>query len=174
MSSPKIITVYGATGSQGGSVVASLLQSKTGAFLVRGITRNTVSDKSRALAKQGVEMLQADGLSKQQMVAALKGSWGLFVNTNSDDPVSKNERHVTNCNDANHITKTIGEEGLPSETDVGKIIIDAAAEAGVQHVVYSGMESAAEITEGAIPNAAFDGTRHIRRSSLVFTSSNLF
>jgi uncharacterized protein YbjT (DUF2867 family) len=94
MSSPKIITVYGATGSQGGSVVTSLLQSKTGAFSVRGITRNTASEKSQALAKQGVEMVQADGLNKQQIVAALKGSWGFFVNTNSEDPVSK---HETKC-----------------------------------------------------------------------------
>lgn len=76
------------------------------------------------------------------------------------------------CNNANTLIKSIGEKGLPTETDLGKNIIDAAAEAGVQHVVYSGMESAAEITNGAVPNPAFDGTRQFQ-SGLVFAGSNL-
>lgn len=45
----------------------------------------------------------------------------------------------------------------PSETDLGKIIVDAAVEARVRHFVYSGMESASKITKGAVPNKAFEG-----------------
>lgn len=45
----------------------------------------------------------------------------------------------------------------PSETDLGKILVDAAVEAGVRHFVYSGMESASKITKGAVPNKAFEG-----------------
>lgn len=88
MSSSKLITVYGATGTQGGSVVASLLQNKTGNFTLRAITRNPNSEKAKALAAQGVEVVKADGLVKEQVLEAFKGSWGVFVNTNSDDPVS--------------------------------------------------------------------------------------
>lgn len=86
MSSKQIITVFGATGAQGGSVIQSLHLNK--GFALRGITRNINSDKSKALSAQGVDMVQADGLVKEQMIKALQGSFGLFVNTNSDDPVS--------------------------------------------------------------------------------------
>jgi uncharacterized protein YbjT (DUF2867 family) len=88
MTSSKIITVFGATGSQGGSVVQSLLQNKSQSFKIRGITRNPDSEKAKALASQGVEVVKADGLVKQELIEAFKGSWGVFVNTNSDDPVS--------------------------------------------------------------------------------------
>lgn len=41
---------------------------------------------------------------------------------------------------------------------MGKTIIDAAVEAGVKHFVYSGMASASETTNGAVPNQGFDGS----------------
>lgn len=88
MSSQKLITVYGATGNQGGSVIASLLQNKTSGFSLRGITRSVESDKAKALAEQGVEVVKADGFVKEQVIEAFRGSWGVFINTNSDDPVS--------------------------------------------------------------------------------------
>ena len=88
MASSKIITVYGATGSQGGSVVQSLLQNKSQSFKIRGITRNPDSEKAKVLASQGVEVVKADGFVKEEVVEAFRGSWGVFVNTNSDDPVS--------------------------------------------------------------------------------------
>lgn len=91
MASPKIITVYGATGSQGGSVVESLLKNSSEDFKVRGITRNTDSERSKFLASQGAEMVQAEGFVYQQIVDALKGSWGFFANTNSEDPVSRDK-----------------------------------------------------------------------------------
>ncbi|KAL6922138.1 hypothetical protein ACHAPO_002896 [Fusarium lateritium] len=137
MTSSKLITVFGATGSQGGSVVQSLLQNKSQAFKIRGITRSPESEKAKALASQGVEVVKADGLVKHGLVEAFKGSWGVFVNTNSDDP-------------------SMNQPDGPTELDVGKHVADAAAEAGVAHFVYSGMASASKITEGAIPARAFD------------------
>lgn len=88
MASSKLITVYGATGSQGGSVVQSLLQNKSQAFNIRGITRNPDSEKAKSLASRGIEVVKADGFVKEEVVEAFRGSWGVFVNTNSDDPVS--------------------------------------------------------------------------------------
>ncbi|KAF4494221.1 hypothetical protein FAGAP_9619 [Fusarium agapanthi] len=137
MSSLKLITVFGATGSQGGSVVQSLLQNKSQAFRIRGITRNPESEKAKALAEHGVEVVKADGLVKEEVIEAFRGSWGVFANTNSDDP-------------------SVNQEGGPTELDIGKRLVDAAAEAGVRHFVYSGMASASEITGGAVPNKAFD------------------
>ncbi|KAF5662224.1 family 1 [Fusarium heterosporum] len=135
--SPQLITVFGALGAQGGSVVQSLLQNKSQSFKIRGTTRNTDSEKAKTLASQDVEMVKADGLVKRDMVEAFKNSWGVFVNTNSDDP---------------SVNQTDG----PSEFDMGKIIVDAAAEAGVRHFVYSGLASASKVTGGAVPNTAFD------------------
>lgn len=54
----KLITVIGATGTQGGSVVAAAL--KSGDYKVRGVTRNVDSEASRALVSKGVEMVAAD------------------------------------------------------------------------------------------------------------------
>ena len=47
----KLITVFGATGTQGGSVVRALL--KDSGFKVRGVTRNVGSDKAKALTAEG-------------------------------------------------------------------------------------------------------------------------
>lgn len=43
---------------QGGAVADSLL--KGGKFKVRGVTRNPASDKAKALADRGAELVQAD------------------------------------------------------------------------------------------------------------------
>jgi hypothetical protein len=40
---------------------------------------------------------------------------------------------------------------------MGKIIVDAAVEAGAEVFVFSGMASATETTNGAVPAKAFDG-----------------
>ncbi|KAK7397518.1 hypothetical protein QQX98_013113 [Neonectria punicea] len=157
MSSSKVITVYGATGTQGGSVVNSLLQNKDKTFSVRGITRNPESGKAKALASQGVEVVKADGFVKEQVAEAFRGSWGVFVNTNSDDP-------------------TLNQPGGLSETDLGKILVDAAAEVGVRHFVYSGMESASKITSGAVPNKAFEDKHDVgeyAKSKGVFETVNI-
>lgn len=80
-----LITVFGATGNQGGAVARSLLKNPS--FKVRALTRNPNSEASQALASQGAEVQQADGFDKQSMLSAFAGSWGVFVNINSDDKV---------------------------------------------------------------------------------------
>ena len=56
--SKKIITVLGATGVQGGSVVKKFLEDpKLAGWAVRGVTRSTTSDKAKALAAKGVELV---------------------------------------------------------------------------------------------------------------------
>ncbi|KAF2278037.1 NAD(P)-binding protein [Westerdykella ornata] len=136
--SPKLITVFGATGAQGSSVVRSLQQNKSKSFAVRGITRNPASESATKLANQGVEVVKADGWDKESLVAAFRGSWGVFANTNSDDAVFESPNE----------TRT--------ELDLGKIIVDAAAAAGVEVFVYSGMASAREASGGKVPVDAFD------------------
>jgi uncharacterized protein YbjT (DUF2867 family) len=57
----KILTVFGATGSQGGSVVRTILNHPTLSleYKIRGVTRTLTSDTSKALEGNAVEMIQA-------------------------------------------------------------------------------------------------------------------
>lgn len=83
--SPKLITVFGATGQQGGSVARSLLRNPD--FRVRGITRTPSTERAKALQDLGIEVVAANGFDGESMKKAFEGSWGAFINTNSDDPV---------------------------------------------------------------------------------------
>lgn len=68
-------------------MVRSLLAHKNKIFHIRVITRDPGTEKAKAIASLGAELVKADGLKLDEMTNALVGSWGLFVNTNSDDEV---------------------------------------------------------------------------------------
>lgn len=55
----KLITVFGSTGNQGGSVVRAILNHSelSKEWKIRGITRNANKPDAQALVKQGVEMV---------------------------------------------------------------------------------------------------------------------
>ena len=58
MSAKKIITVFGATGKQGGSVIDIFLSDpKLKDWSVRGVTRDINKASSKALAGKGVEVV---------------------------------------------------------------------------------------------------------------------
>jgi len=63
-----IVAVVGATGIQGGSVIATLLQE--GVYKVRGITRNVNSSKAQQLIAQGAEMVEANLDDEASLVKA--------------------------------------------------------------------------------------------------------
>jgi uncharacterized protein YbjT (DUF2867 family) len=68
-----IITVIGATGVQGGSVVDAALKSET--YKVRAITRKINSDKAKALAARGVELAIADLNDEESLIKAFEVSY---------------------------------------------------------------------------------------------------
>ena len=55
----QIITVLGATGKQGGSVINSILadSAATSKFALRAVTRDVNKDSAKALAAQGAEVV---------------------------------------------------------------------------------------------------------------------
>jgi uncharacterized protein YbjT (DUF2867 family) len=81
MSGKKIIAVVGATGAQGGGLVRAILADPQGGFGARAITRNAGSDKARALASAGAEVVAADIDDQASLAAALKGAWGAYFVT---------------------------------------------------------------------------------------------
>lgn len=117
MSGKKIITVFGATGAQGGGLVRAILTDKAGDFTVRAITRDTSSVKAQALAQQGAEVVAADLDNIDSIKQALRGAYGAFLVTNFWEHFSA-EKEYQQVSD----------------------FADAAKSAGIEHVVWSTLE----------------------------------
>lgn len=81
MSTKKLIAVFGATGAQGGGLVKAILADKAGGFAVRAITRDVNSDKAKALAAAGAEVVAADVDDAASVERALKGCYGAYFVT---------------------------------------------------------------------------------------------
>lgn len=116
----KIVTVFGSTGAQGNSVVRALL--RRGEFGVRAVTRNPSGDKAKALAELGCEVVAAAYNEPDSLEAAMKGAHGAWFITSFWDS---------------------GEGTVAAEVQLGKNVAEAASRAGVEHLVYSTLESPA-------------------------------
>ena len=113
----RIITVFGATGAQGGGLARALLADPASGFTVRAVTRKPDSDAGRALAKAGAEVVAADLDDAASVQRAMSGAWGAFCVTNFWEHFSPD--------------KELAQAGA---------MADAAAQAGVQHVIWSTLE----------------------------------
>ncbi len=81
MPDKKIIAVVGATGAQGGGLVRAILNDKQSGFTARALTRNVNSDKAKALAKLGAEVVAVDIDNKASLKKAFAGAYGAFCVT---------------------------------------------------------------------------------------------
>jgi len=113
----RIITVFGATGAQGGGLARALLADPASRFTVRAVTRKPDSDAGRALAKAGAEVVAADLDDAASVQRAMNGAHGAFCVTNFWEHFSPE--------------KELAQAGA---------MADAAAKAGVQHVIWSTLE----------------------------------
>jgi uncharacterized protein YbjT (DUF2867 family) len=113
----KIIAVVGATGAQGGGLARAILNDKSSEFAVRAITRNPDSDKAKALAAQGAEVVKADLDDAASVERAFKGAYGAFCVTNFWEHFSPQK-----------------------ETAQAKTMAEAAKAAGVEHAIWSTFE----------------------------------
>ena len=119
-----LITIVGALSKQGRSATRALLQS--GRYRVRALTRRIDSPEALSLSRQGAELMSVplELGHKDDLVNAFRGSQGVFLMT---PPIVPPATH---------------------ETELGKQQADAAVEAGVQHIVFSGLENVERITAG--------------------------
>lgn len=127
----KIVTIIGATGTQGGSVIRALLDDPK--YTLRAVTRNTESDAARALAARGVEVVEADINNAEALRAAFAGSHAIFAATNFFEALS-----------------TLGvEKSMEVETRLGINLADAAAAtASLEHYVWSTLPDSRRNTGG--------------------------
>ena len=77
----KIITVFGATGAQGGGLARAIIADPEQRFSVRAITRDASSAKARELSRLGAEVVVADIDDEQSIKRALHGAYGAFFIT---------------------------------------------------------------------------------------------
>jgi uncharacterized protein YbjT (DUF2867 family) len=117
MADKKVIAVVGATGAQGGGLVRAILADKDGEFAPRAVTRHTDSDKAKALAKAGAEVVQADLDDERSLTRAFTGAHGAFCVTNFWEHFSPDKEYTQAGNMAR-----------------------AAKAAGVKHVIWSTLE----------------------------------
>jgi uncharacterized protein YbjT (DUF2867 family) len=75
MNPDKIITVFGATGTQGNAVAKRLLQT---GWQIRAVTRDPNSAKAKALSELGAELMTADFDDFASLVKVLENSYGVY------------------------------------------------------------------------------------------------
>jgi len=124
-----IITIFGATGSQGSSVVDAVLAD--GKYTPRAVSRNADSTASKALIARGVEVVTGNLFDQQSLKKAIQGSEAVFGTTNFWDP-----------------------EVFPADPEgkgeivQGKNLVDAAKEVGVNFFIWSSLPNATKESNG--------------------------
>jgi len=81
MGAKKIITVFGATGAQGGGLARAILEDRDGPFALRAVTRDTGSTAARTLAAAGAEVVSADLGDAASVARAMAGAYGAYCVT---------------------------------------------------------------------------------------------
>lgn len=117
MPEKRVIAVVGATGAQGGGLVRAILADPEKRLAARAITRHPDSEKGRALAAAGAEVVAGDADAPASLDAAFAGAQGAFVVTNFWEHMSP-ERELAQA----------------------AALARATKKAGVEHVVWSTLE----------------------------------
>ena len=117
MAGKKIIAVVGATGAQGGALVRAILADKGSAFAPRALTRDVNSEKAKALAATGAQVVAADIDDAASLGPAFVGAYGAFCLTNFWEHFSP-------------------ERELQQAENMAR----AAKAAGLEHVIWSTLE----------------------------------
>ncbi|WPH01354.1 Hypothetical protein R9X50_00419600 [Acrodontium crateriforme] len=141
MASKNLLTIFGATGNQGGSVLDIILSRPelNSKYALRGITRDPSSAKSQALAAKGVEMVKAELNDVESLKAAVKGSYGVFAMTDFWAVMSKD-----------------------IEVQQGMNLFEAVKSQGVKHYVWSTLPHVEKMTNGVLKHVDhFDGKANV-------------
>ena len=117
MNQKKIITIFGATGAQGGGLARAILNDPNSEFSARVVTRDVHSDKARQLADMGAEVVAADVDDKDSIRKALKGAYGAYF-----------------------VTFFWAHLSPEKEYDEAVNMAEAAKDAGLKHVIWSTLE----------------------------------
>jgi uncharacterized protein YbjT (DUF2867 family) len=81
MADRKVIAVVGATGAQGGGLVRAILSDGSGSWAARAVTRDVNSEKAKALARLGAEVVAADVGDEASLRRAFAGAHAAYCVT---------------------------------------------------------------------------------------------
>lgn len=140
MATNEAILITGATGQQGGAVARSLLRQGQ---KVRALTRDPA--KAEELRKLGAEVIKGELTDRPSLEAALRGVKKAFLVT------------------------LFFEAGLEAEVRQGITMADAAKAAGVDHLVYTSVGSAARNTGVPHFETKWRVEEHIRKVGIPAT-----
>src|SRR5512134_1213983 len=118
----RVITVFGATGAQGGGLARAILSDPERRFRLRAVTRKPESPAARALAAQGAEIAVANLDDPASVSRAMTDAYGAFCVTNFWELFSP-ERELAQA----------------------RAMAQAADAAGVKHVVWSTLEDTRDV-----------------------------
>jgi uncharacterized protein YbjT (DUF2867 family) len=138
----RTVLVLGATGQQGGAVARHLLQA---GWPVRALTRDPDKPAARVLVNQGAQVAAGDLGDAESLRAALAGVGAVFC-----------------------VTQYFG-AGYEGEVAQGRLMVDLAAEAQVEHFVFSSVGSADKNTGIPHFDSKYEIERHLAQSSVPFT-----
>ncbi|GAB3846065.1 NmrA/HSCARG family protein [Hymenobacter terrigena] len=113
----KLITVFGATGAQGGGLVRAILNDPSDEFTVRAVTRDVHSPKAQQLVRHGAQVVAGDLDDPASIRRAMAGAYGAYCVTFFWEHFSpeKEDTHARN-------------------------MAQAAKDAGLKHVIWSTLE----------------------------------
>ncbi|KAI0443257.1 NMRAL1 protein [Xylaria telfairii] len=141
MSAKKIITIFGATGKQGGAIVKQFLSDPqlNKSWSVRGVTRDVSKDSAKKLASQGAEVVAANLDNKESLLKAVAGADTVFAVTNYWEKLD-----------------------MALEEQQGRNIADASKEAGVKHLIWSSLLNVTKLSGGKLARVYhFDSKAHV-------------
>jgi uncharacterized protein YbjT (DUF2867 family) len=122
MPAKKIITVFGATGAQGGGLVRAITSDPNSEFTARAVTRDPNSDKAKELAKLGAEVVPGDVDNAESVRKALEGAYGAYF-----------------------VTFFWAHYSPEQEKAEAALFAKAAKEAGIKHAIWSTLEDTREL-----------------------------
>ena len=120
MSAP-VITVFGATGAQGGGLARAILADRQRRFQLRAVTRTPDSPAARTLAEAGAQVVRADLDDAASVRRAMDGAYGAFCVTSYWEHFSP-----------------------ARELAQAHAMAQAALDARVEHVIWSTLEDTRE------------------------------
>ncbi|KAH7136734.1 hypothetical protein B0J13DRAFT_677577 [Dactylonectria estremocensis] len=145
MAPSKIIAVVGATGTQGSSVAKVFLTLPD--WSVRCITRDPTSDRAKALAALGAELVQAELKDVESLSRAFQGANAIFVNTTFTEITQASL--ATGADEATS-SQVAYEEELRLANNAA---IAASRVPGLERYVYSGFTSIKKTSGGKYAKA---------------------
>ncbi|KAH6967627.1 hypothetical protein BKA56DRAFT_497170 [Ilyonectria sp. MPI-CAGE-AT-0026] len=134
--SRKLLVVFGATGSQGGSVANIVLDSPdlSKQYAVRAITRSASNPKAQTLLQRGAEVVEADLDSPSSLKAALAGAHTVFAMTNTQQ----------------------GGNTVEIETRQAGALCEELINAGAKYVIWSSLPFVRKFSNGKLKVNHFD------------------